>query len=620
MTNLPANQLATMFLLTDGSVLAQGKSTNQWYRLTPASNGDYGTGTWTTVAASTNAPLYYGSGILRDGRLIIAGGEYNNGAMAQLLSVEIYDPVANTWTTAATPAGWTQIGDAPSCVLPDGRFFLGRITTRNTAIFDPTTGTWTATADKLSRCGEESWSLLPDGTVHAVDCYQTNAEKYVIAADTWVDAGAPANGLADGIREIGASVLLPDGRLFVIGATGFTGLYTPPAVANQVGTWVAGPTIPNTAGGQAQGAVDAPACLLPNGNVFYSVCPITNPASFQSPTEFFEYDPVKNQMDAAPLPTNANTKCYVGRMLMLPTGQVMYTNYSTQVDIYTPSGTYDPMWRPNIVSVPTSLRRNTTYTLTGRQLNGLSQCTYYGNDSAQATNYPIVRLESTTNSNVYYCRTHNFSTMGLQTGTTVHSCDFTVPLGVPLDSYNLVVVANGIPSQPRRVSVTLKVFKELKAEIKEKVERIEIIEKFHIDTQKRIPDIIDPKLIRENIDFGRFEEEWVGPMREFALQFDQMNEQFVRSFIPPELRPQVGPPAPVIDPGKVKKISAAEAKKNQIKSEGVDIKKISKEMQAFNDLIHHGPLDETKSKGKSTTAKTAKKARQPAAKRDRRRR
>jgi hypothetical protein len=35
LTNAPPAAVATMLLMTDGTVLAQGVSTHQWYRLTP---------------------------------------------------------------------------------------------------------------------------------------------------------------------------------------------------------------------------------------------------------------------------------------------------------------------------------------------------------------------------------------------------------------------------------------------------------------------------------------------------------------------------------------------------------------------------------------------------------
>ena len=62
LANSPPDKVATTFLLTDGTVLAQGYSTNHWYRLTPDSSGDYQNGTWTTMADSVHGPLYYVSG------------------------------------------------------------------------------------------------------------------------------------------------------------------------------------------------------------------------------------------------------------------------------------------------------------------------------------------------------------------------------------------------------------------------------------------------------------------------------------------------------------------------------------------------------------------------------
>lgn len=593
LTNPPPNTVCTTFLLTDGTVLAQGVSTNKWYRLTPDTNGNYANGTWATMADSVNGPLYYASGILRDGRLIVVGGEYNFGAPVWLVAAEIYNPVTNAWTTLPTPAGWNLIGDAPGCVLPDGRFIVGEVTTTRTAIYDPAPNAWTAAANKLSAVGEESWSLLFDGSIHAVDCSNPpNAEKYIIAANTWVAAGATPQVLVDSISEIGASVLLPDGRLFVIGATGFTAIYTVPPIANQPGTWANGPTIPQVNPGEALGTVDAPAALLPNGRVLFSAGPITIPASFQPPTYYFEFDPATNSISAVPRanPINSGGFPYFGRMLMLPTGQVLYTHGTTTVELYTPDGTFDPVWRPTITGCPATLRRGRTHTLSGRQINGLSQCIYYGNDATQATNYPIVRLESTSNATVIYCRTFDFSTMGLQTGTVIHTCRFTVPAGTPLGSYQLVVVANGIPSEPCKVTVTNKVFKELKVEIKEKNEIIEL-DKRLLDLQKRLPDIVDQKLIREEFEiFGHYQEEWLQTVRALATQIDENQQLLARTFIRPEERPEVGPPQPEIEPIEPRRLSAAEARQGQIKrayNDGREEVAFTREAEAIRDRVHN---------------------------------
>ena len=41
LANAPPAAVCTTFLLTDGTVLAQGVSTNHWYRLTPDASGSY---------------------------------------------------------------------------------------------------------------------------------------------------------------------------------------------------------------------------------------------------------------------------------------------------------------------------------------------------------------------------------------------------------------------------------------------------------------------------------------------------------------------------------------------------------------------------------------------------
>jgi len=63
---------------------------NRWYRLAPSANGSYSAGTWTQLANGPNSPLYFACGVLRDGRVFIAGGEYNGtSAQVELAAAEI---------------------------------------------------------------------------------------------------------------------------------------------------------------------------------------------------------------------------------------------------------------------------------------------------------------------------------------------------------------------------------------------------------------------------------------------------------------------------------------------------------------------------------------------------
>lgn len=466
----PGASVDTMLLLTDGTVIAHESDSPNWHQLTPNASGSYTNGTWTSLqpmppnnaipsstGGPTYGPLFFGSAVLGDGTVFVAGGEYNTGVQpaADVAAATRYDPVYERWTNLAIPSGWAQVGDVPLCVLTDGRVLLGNINDSQTAFFDPATGTYTPGPNKSDRCSEESFTLLPDGTVLAVDCTSIpNAEKYLPSSNNWVSAGSTPSTLPQAcpsiVAEIGPTVLLPNGQAFVIGATGDTALYTPPANPSDPGTWQAGPTILDASNNRLH-PIDAPAVLLPNGRVLLAASPAP-PCNFPGPTSFFEYDPSTNAL-SPPLasPSNATGACFTGRFLLLPNGQALFSNQSSKVTIYTPDGAPNPAWKPAITAIPSIMAVGHHYLLSGRQFNGLSQACFYGDDATMATNYPIARLEQ--GAKVFYCRTARHSTMGVATGNQIVSTILSIPSSVPPGSYQLVVVANGIPSDPVTVTI-----------------------------------------------------------------------------------------------------------------------------------------------------------------------
>ena len=471
LTKQPGASVDTMLLLTDGTVIAHVSNSPKWRQLTPDGKGSYTTGTWSdltpmppnnAIPASTGGPtygpLFFASAVLGDGTVLVAGGEYNTGVQpgADVAAATRFDPVTSTWTNVTTPAGWTNVGDAPLCVLADGRALIGNINTSQTAFFDPVTGTFSAGPNKSDRCAEESFVLLPDGTVLVVDCTAIpNAEKYLPSSNEWVSAGTTPSTLPQAcpniVAEIGPTVVLPDGNALAIGATGDTAIYVPPANPSDPGTWQPGPTITDGSGNTLH-PIDAPAVLLPNGRVLLAASPAP-PCNFPGPTSFFEYDPAANSLTAvSPPPSNASGACFTGRFLLLPNGQVLFSSESSKVTVYTPDGRPDPSWKPAITGVPGFMAVGHHYALTGTQFNGLSQACMYGDDATMATNYPVARLEHGTT--VIYCRTAHHSTMGVATGTAPVSTVLSIPPAVPPGSYDLVVVANGIPSDPVPVTIS----------------------------------------------------------------------------------------------------------------------------------------------------------------------
>jgi hypothetical protein len=454
LTHQPTFSASTMLLLTDGTIICHDSGSLNWWRLTPDAAGNYINGSWSAIAPMHHTRLYYASAVLADGRVIVSGGEYDNTGPVETNHTEIYDPISDAWTVISPPSGWSRVGDAACVVLPDGRFLMGNLDDTRTAIFDPITNSWSAGPMKGDASSEETWTLLGDQTVLAPQCtLHPHAEKYVAASNSWVSAGTVPVDLVEATSiEIGPAFLLPDGRAFCIGATGKTALYTPAPIASQHGTWTIGPEFPHDASGHPLGAKDAPGCLLPNGKVLCVAGPVNGVSKdYLTPTFFFEFDGAS--LVRITDPPNASGRPYEGRMMLTPTGQVLFGVGTNAIYAYTPSSGANAAWKPQITAVPSTIRPSHTYTLHGRLLNGLSQAVSYGDDASSATNYPLVRIRNIASGRVRYCRTFDHSSMGVATGFTTESTNFAVPSTLELGVAELSVVVNGIASDPLLVKI-----------------------------------------------------------------------------------------------------------------------------------------------------------------------
>jgi hypothetical protein len=460
-------------LLSDGSVLVQDAGYNDWYRLTPDQTGSYVNGRWTQIALAPYNPLYHSTEVLPDGRMVIEGGEYlciNYGNVTTAACIPtwtnlgaIYDPVANAWTSIAPPSGWTTIGDAQSIVLTDGTYMQANCCTDQTALLNPHTLTWTPTgAGKFDPNDEEGWTLLPTGEVLDVDAYVpippftymptgTNSELYNPWSGIWSpegstivqlwDSAAACGGETVATFELGPGVLRPDGTVFYEGANscgpGNTAIYD-----SYRARWRPGPQFP----GQND-AADAPAALEPDGNVLMMV----SPGFGDTPSSFFEWD--GHKLNAAPATPNAPLDAsYFGNMLVLPTGQILLTDFSNDVEIYTPVGRPDPKWKPVVVFTSPVLAPGHSYSLAGIRMGGMSQGAAYGDDAQGNTNFPLVRITNLRTGHVFYSRTHGFSVA--VASNNISWTQFDVPASQESGLSQLQVVASGIASDPVTVLVT----------------------------------------------------------------------------------------------------------------------------------------------------------------------
>ncbi len=467
----PGGSPGTALLMTDGTVLMHDSCTPNWYRLTPDAGGGYVGGAWRQTAPlpSGYSPLYFASSVLPDGRLIVNGGEYNGASCSPVWTKlgALYDPVADSWTPVAPPSHWTQIGDAASVVLPDGNYMLqsvsGTLQAIGTVAPRPaTTVTWTPTGtNKADGNDEEGWTPLAIGDVLTLDTNRslganTPAELYSPATGAWAPTATAPSVLVDpGSHEIGPAVRRPDGSVFQSGSSscsmascvGHTAIYA------ATGAWTVGPDFPAISGANYD-VTDGPAAILPDGAVLIQASPgYACGSAFCSPSHFFEFDGVSlvrvNEPATAP-----NVAAFEGRMLVLPTGQILWSDGRPgDVEVYTPKGHPRKSWAPTVSSVKAKLvRGQANYLLSGKRLQGVSNGAAYGDDAQMASNYPLVRITNVASGHVCFAVAHDHAQ---------NHVDFDMPASTPppweqpCDSgaSQLQVVVNGIASAAVAVTV-----------------------------------------------------------------------------------------------------------------------------------------------------------------------
>lgn len=474
LTNLAPSAAGTMLLLTDGTVMVQGNPVDTWMQLTPAANGSYANGTWSSLAPMTLPRLYFASHVLQSGKVWVLGGEYTGTPLAPSWTNtgEVFDPVANSWSPIANHPE-ANFGDVPSMLMAKGKILTGSLSYNTSYLYDIATDSWSFAAAKVypDQSNEESWVKLPDNTVLTYDIFESVnrpgqfAELYDQASNKWISV-SPSDRTARGVipplssaalgYELGPLMLVRghgiDGRVFAIGTNGHTALYSPSRKL-----WAPGPDIIGTVGGVNGlfGATDAPAAVMPSGHVLLAADASPTLGIFQPPTQLFDFDPVANTISpvspAIPDPNLAFNPSYVTRMLILPTGEVLFVDGSQQLWIYTPDGKAETSWLP--IFAHAQYNGAGVFTVRGVRMNGNSAGSGYGDDAESDENYPIVRFSDAAG-NVFYARTTNWSNTGVGRTVANETVDFTLKPGMAPGNYSMVVIGAGIASKPRCVTIT----------------------------------------------------------------------------------------------------------------------------------------------------------------------
>ena len=295
-----------------------------------------GVSIFTSTGSLNTAREAHTATLLLNGNVLVVGGKGGGG---DLSSAELYNPTTGTWSpTGSLPGG--GIRDFTATLLPNGKVLVAGgafgspgYTGESSAadLYDPATGTWSATGSLHYNYSGHTATLLPNGKVLVVG---DTAELYNPATGTWTITGSLATA-----RAAHTATLLSSGKVLVTaGNTGYFGdtngaeLYNP-----ATGAW-------SSTGSLANPRDSHTATLLPNGKVLVTGG-LVNTYTVLASAE--QYDPTTGTWSST---GNLGIARYGHTATKLPNGKVLVVGgVGTNSSVLASAELYDPAtgaWSP----------------------------------------------------------------------------------------------------------------------------------------------------------------------------------------------------------------------------------------------------------------------------------
>lgn len=243
----------TATTISDGKVLVTGGFDKTFIATSSAEIYDPFLNSWTNVKQLPFRRAYHTAVLLNDGRVMLAGGLIRNGSSnISTNSVSFYNPFNDSWENA--PSLNQAHTQHTMTLLKDGRVMVAggetedpNITFTDTVeIWSPVTNTWTIAAHMFHKRRGHTATMLNDGRVLVAGgyggpidgktTYLNSAEIYDPNSDTWrmVESMNMA-------RMLHSSVLTADGSVMVVGGLDVDGkvqydeIYTPDVLGVSIG-------------------------------------------------------------------------------------------------------------------------------------------------------------------------------------------------------------------------------------------------------------------------------------------------------------------------------------------------------------------------------------------------
>ena len=218
----------TATLLPSGDVLAAGGfdgsgllASAEIYNRGGSRAFRVGIGTWTTTGSLATGRYGRTATLLSNGKVLVAGGIGGGYSSPFLTSAELYDPATGTWT--ATGSLQTARSGHTATLLPNGKVLVvgGRHNGTLTAmseLYEPASGVWTRTGPLPTTRYQHAATLLANGKVlvaggdNGSDHSTSSASLYDPATGTWTTTGSLQVG-----RNAHTATLLTNGKVLVAG-------------------------------------------------------------------------------------------------------------------------------------------------------------------------------------------------------------------------------------------------------------------------------------------------------------------------------------------------------------------------------------------------------------------